>query len=49
MTGKQHGQQDKRSGTQKQQEANLGQKDARMEKEKKSDLGSMAKGRGTLT
>jgi hypothetical protein len=41
MTAKQFIQKDKRSGTAKQQEANLGQKEARQEKEKKSELSSM--------
>jgi hypothetical protein len=44
MTAKQSSQKDKQSGTGKQQEANLGQKEARQEKEKKSELSSMGEG-----
>ena len=44
MTAKQTIQKDKQSGTAKQQEANLGQKEAREEKEKKSELSSMGEG-----
>ena len=36
MAGKQFGQKDKRSGKQRQQEANLGQKEARREKDKEA-------------
>ena len=38
MTAKQSSQKDKQSSKGKQQEANLGQKEARQEKEKKSEL-----------
>jgi hypothetical protein len=41
MAAKQKGQKDKQSGKQKQQEANLGQKEAGQEKEKQSKLSSM--------
>jgi hypothetical protein len=44
MTAKQAIQKDKQSGTVKQQEANLGQKEARQEKEKKSELSNMGEG-----
>ena len=44
MTAKQSSQKDKQSGKGKQQEANLGQKEAREEKEKKSELSSMGEG-----
>jgi hypothetical protein len=44
MTAKQSSQKDKQSGKGKQQEANLGQKEARQEKEKKSELSSMGEG-----
>ena len=44
MTAKQTIQKDKQSGTAKQEEANLGQKEARQEKEKKSELSSMGEG-----
>jgi hypothetical protein len=44
MTAKQAIQKDKQSGTVKQQEANLGQKEARQEKEKKSELSNMWEG-----
>jgi hypothetical protein len=44
MTAKQSSQKDKQSGTVKQQEANLGQKEARQEKEKKSELSNMGEG-----
>ena len=38
MTGRQHGQKDKHSAKEKQQVGNLGQQEARLEKEKKSEL-----------
>jgi hypothetical protein len=41
MAGKQLGQKDKRSGKQQQQEANLGQKEARREKDKEAELSRM--------
>jgi hypothetical protein len=41
MAGKQFGQKDKRSGKQQQQEANLGQKEARREKDKEAKLSRM--------
>jgi hypothetical protein len=41
MAGKQFGQKDKRSGKQQQQEANLGQKQARREKDKEAKLSRM--------
>jgi hypothetical protein len=41
MAAKQKGQKDKQSGKQKQQKANLGQKEAGQEKEKQSALLSM--------
>jgi hypothetical protein len=41
MAGKQLGQKDKRSGKQQQQEANLGQKEARREKHKEAELSRM--------
>jgi hypothetical protein len=41
MATKQKGQKDKQSGKQKQQKANLGQKEAAQEKEKRSALSSM--------
>jgi hypothetical protein len=41
MAAKQKGQKDKQLGKQKHQEANLGQKEAGQEKEKKSALSSM--------
>jgi len=44
MTAKQSSQKDKQSGTVKQQEVNLGQKEARQEKEKKSELSNMGDG-----
>ena len=44
MAAKQSGETDKQRGKSKEQEANLGQKEAREEKEKKSDLSSMGEG-----
>ena len=44
MAAKQSGKTDKQGGKDKQQEANLGQKEAREEKEKKSELSSMGEG-----
>lgn len=44
MAAKQSGKTDKQGGKDKQQEANLGQKEAREEKEKKSKLSSMGEG-----
>ena len=41
MAAKQKGKKDKQSGKQKQQKANLGQKEAAQEKEKQSALSSM--------
>jgi hypothetical protein len=41
MPGKQFGQKDKRSDKQQQQEANLGQKEARREKDKEAKLSRM--------
>jgi hypothetical protein len=41
MAGKQFGQKDKRSGKQQQQEANLGQKEARRQKDKEAKLSRM--------
>jgi hypothetical protein len=41
MATKQLGQKDKRSGKQQQQEANLGQKEARREKHKEAELSRM--------
>jgi len=41
MAGKQLGEKDKRSGKQQQQEANLGQKEARREKDKEAELSRM--------
>jgi hypothetical protein len=41
MAGKQFRQKDKRSGKQQQQEANLGQKEARREKDKEAELSRM--------
>jgi hypothetical protein len=41
MAGKQLGQKDKRAGKQQQQEANLGQKEARQEKDKEAELTRM--------
>jgi hypothetical protein len=41
MAGKQFGQKDKRSAKQQQQEGNLGQKEARGEKEKEAKLSRM--------
>jgi hypothetical protein len=41
MAAKQKGQKDKQSGKQKQQKANLGQKEAGEEQEKRSALSSM--------
>ena len=41
MAAKQKGQKDKQSGKQKQQKANLGQKEAAQEKEKQSALSGM--------
>ena len=41
MTGKQQGQKKKHSEVQKQQEGNLGQQEARLEKEKESELSKM--------
>ena len=41
MAGKQFEQKDKRSGKQQQQEGNLGQKEARREKEKEAKLSRM--------
>ena len=44
MAAKQSSQTDKQPGKGKQQEANLGQKEARQEKEKKSGLSRMGEG-----
>jgi hypothetical protein len=44
MAAKQSSQSDKQGGKDKQQEANLGQKEAREEKEKKSELSSLSEG-----
>jgi len=44
MAAKQSGKTDKQGGKDKQQEANLGQKEAREQKEKKSELSSMGEG-----
>jgi hypothetical protein len=44
MAAKQPNETDKQRGKGKQQEANLGQKEAREEKEKKSELSSMGEG-----
>jgi hypothetical protein len=44
MAAKQSSQTDKQPGKGKQQEANLGQKEAREEKEKKSELSSLGEG-----
>jgi hypothetical protein len=44
MVAKQSSQPDNQRGKGKQQEANLGQKEAREEKEKKSELSSMGEG-----
>jgi hypothetical protein len=41
MTGKQRGQKKKHSDVQKQEEGNLGQQEARLEKEKESELPKM--------
>jgi hypothetical protein len=41
MAGKQFDQKDKQSGASKQQEANLGQKEARQQKEKEAELSQM--------
>ena len=41
MAGKQFGQKNKRSGKQQQQEGNLGQKEARREKDKEAELSRM--------
>ena len=41
MTAKQFGQKDKRPEKQQQQEGNLGQKEARLEQEKQSELSRM--------
>ena len=44
MVAKQSNETDKRRGKAKQQEANLGQKEAREEKEKKSELSRLGEG-----
>jgi hypothetical protein len=44
MAAKQSGEKDKQRGKSKEQEPNLGQKEAREEKEKKSDLSNMGEG-----
>jgi len=44
MAAKQSGEKDKQRGTSKEQAPNLGQKEAREEKEKKSDLSNMGEG-----
>ena len=44
MATKQSNERDKQRGKAKQQEANLGQKEAREQKEKKSELSSMGEG-----
>ena len=44
MAAKQSSETDKQRGKGKQQEANLGQKEAREEKEKKSELSSLGEG-----
>jgi len=44
MVAKQSNETDKQRGNAKQQEANLGQKEAREEKEKKSELSSLGEG-----
>ena len=44
MAAKQSGETDKQGGKDKQQEANLGQKEAREEKEKKSELSRLGEG-----
>jgi len=44
MAAKQSNETDKQRGKAKQQEANLGQKEAREQKEKKSELSSMGEG-----
>jgi hypothetical protein len=41
MTGRQQGQEDKRPHKQQEQEGNLGQKDARLQKEKDAELSHM--------